>query len=570
MADREASAQGFSAWTDSVALTFNTTSTGAEVIGSVADFPVLIRLDSGNFLFSRAKNDGSDLRFSEPDGVTSLPYQIERWDAESKRAEIWVRVPQVDGDSKADFIKMYWGNSAANPVSDGKAVFDAPGGYAAVWHLNGDFSDATVNANLGRNAGTTATSGMVAAGRAFDGSAQDITVPNSNSLNVVNNISLSAWIKPDTWAGGNRRILQKGVLDNQYQLYDDLGDSLTFRVNSTLILRCPGTPVKGWHHVFATWDGAQMKLYVDGELKKSAAAAGTIKLGADSLRIGGKPNSIVAGDRFDGDMDEVAVAGRARSADWIKLSYANQRASQTLVVFAPLDTASCRRQFGTSSDTALTEGAKGALTGTAECASGYSWEIVSGPAPRLLDPDVKSLPIVASRAITKDTVVVYRFTARFGDSTMSKDVKVTVKEAIPDPLFTLPASIDWNGQDTTVIIRPTLSNLAAVKASPDSVINYIWSLSGVEADTALVSGGLRLRRAFGDGIVNVELCLDNGGAALCRTSVVNVKLTVGVGPGPATPALGPRKIISGRDLNGRRVRAPDGTGRIPLPLFSKP
>ena len=572
MSGRQASAQDFSAWANSINLTFNTTSTGAGVTGSVADFPVLIRLDSGNFLFSQARSDGGDLRFSEPDGVTSLPYQIERWDAGAKRAEIWVRVPWVDGNSKTDFIRMYWGNPEAISTSDGKAVFNADGGYASVWHLNGDFSDATANANLGRNAGTTDASGMIASGRAFNGTSQYVTAPSSASLNMANTLSLSAWIKADTWLGGNagfRRIIRKGAGSIQYQLIAE-GDSLAMWIGNARV-RCLGPTLGAWHHVFATYDGDAMRLYIDGALKRSIAATGTIVPTSDSLRIGGKPGSPLSTDHWDGDIDEAVVSGKARSSDWIKLSYANQRASQTLVVIPTLDPVSCNRQFGTSGNITLIEGAKSTLTGTAECSTGYGWEIVSGPAPLILDPDVKVLPILASRAITKDTVVIYRFTARFGDSIMTKDVKVAVMEAIPDPIFTLPVSLEWDGQDTTVIIQPSITNLTAVNASSDSVIHFDWSLSGVVTDTAWVGDELRLKKAYGDGLLNVKLCLDNGGPALCKSAVVNVKMaTVGLRHRPFSSGLGPWQTISGRDLSGRQIRAAGRPGRNPFPLFSKP
>ena len=53
----------------------NTSVSGAGVYGNVADFPVLVRLTGSVFDFSQALADGSDLRFSGPDGA-HLAYEI--------------------------------------------------------------------------------------------------------------------------------------------------------------------------------------------------------------------------------------------------------------------------------------------------------------------------------------------------------------------------------------------------------------------------------------------------------------------------------------------------------------
>ena len=50
--------------------------TGAGVTNGVGHIPVLVRLWSGNFDFSKALGDGSDVRFSDTNG-TAIPYEIE-------------------------------------------------------------------------------------------------------------------------------------------------------------------------------------------------------------------------------------------------------------------------------------------------------------------------------------------------------------------------------------------------------------------------------------------------------------------------------------------------------------
>ena len=88
---------------------------------TLTDFQVLVELNSANFDFSKAKSDGSDIRFST-DGE-ELNYWIEEWDAGAKRAKIWVKVPSIPANGEAK-IKMCYGNPSAGAVSDGDKVFE--------------------------------------------------------------------------------------------------------------------------------------------------------------------------------------------------------------------------------------------------------------------------------------------------------------------------------------------------------------------------------------------------------------------------------------------------------------
>jgi len=87
----------------------------------LTEFQVLVELNSANFDFSKAKSDGSDIRFST-DGE-ELNYWIEEWDAGAKRAKIWVKVPLIPANGETK-IKMCYGNPSAGAVSDGDKVFE--------------------------------------------------------------------------------------------------------------------------------------------------------------------------------------------------------------------------------------------------------------------------------------------------------------------------------------------------------------------------------------------------------------------------------------------------------------
>ena len=66
----------------------------------------------------------------------------------------------------------------------------------------------------------------------------------------------------------------------------------------------------GWNYIAASYDGSMMKLYLNGELKKSRAASGMIQTSTTPVNIG----RYVDGNGYlNGIMDEVAIWNRSLS-----------------------------------------------------------------------------------------------------------------------------------------------------------------------------------------------------------------------------------------------------------------
>lgn len=86
----------------------------------LTDFQVKIILNTENFVFFRAQSDGSDIRFTDSDGTTLLPYWIENW-IPSTSATVWVKVPHIPATGKT--LYLYYGNSSAFSASNGTATF---------------------------------------------------------------------------------------------------------------------------------------------------------------------------------------------------------------------------------------------------------------------------------------------------------------------------------------------------------------------------------------------------------------------------------------------------------------
>jgi uncharacterized repeat protein (TIGR01451 family) len=86
------------------------------------NYQVLVKLDSSNFDFNKTKSDGSDVRFTAPDGITLIDYWIESWDKTSQLAYIWVEVPLLANGNTSTYL--YYSNQGASNNSNGSATFN--------------------------------------------------------------------------------------------------------------------------------------------------------------------------------------------------------------------------------------------------------------------------------------------------------------------------------------------------------------------------------------------------------------------------------------------------------------
>jgi hypothetical protein len=324
-------------WRYSHRLYLNTTTSGADVVGDVVNFPVLVRLSAANFDFSQAKKDGSDISFTSHKN-TFLPYEIERWDAIKRVAEIWVNVDTVHGGDSTQFLNMYWGSNNSIDSSNSAAVFDTAAGFAGVWHLNenGDsINDATGNAFEGRNSGSTTETGIIGGSRKFSNYS---SIKISGLLNSPSDITLSAWVKSDTSMGAGQDIISLGDavlirLDNVNGL-GATGCYYTDSVSYTMISSGQYLAKTGWHHLALSINNTThvQTFYIDGAQCAVTYNVNKISytgLGTDTY-IGTHGNGKNA-FYFNGMIDEVRVSNRAMASDWIKLCFMNEKAQDALV-----------------------------------------------------------------------------------------------------------------------------------------------------------------------------------------------------------------------------------------------
>jgi hypothetical protein len=594
-------AEDFPAWAHHKDAFINTSPTGAGVDTMLTGFPLLIRLDAAVFPFAEARPNGEDLRFTNAAGAV-LHHEIEYWNAAQAQAAVWVRLDTLRGNASDQAIRMHWGHATVPGVSNGPAVFGdlegdqaggaagnasaAGSGFVGVWHLGG--SGARPNSTPNGQAAIPNNYLSNASGPGVIGLADSLDGGESGSYldigdgyaSLSKGFTFSAWVNPDSSGssvhfldmgnGGGRDNIALGRYRNTQTLsfvaYN--GSAASNIVFGDAIL-APGR----WQNVAVTVSGLKARLYRNGALIAEETLTQPISNAARSTNYLGRAN-FGSSDYYKGKIDEPRLSDKALSPAWIKLAYESQRPDQKTVTFAKAPV--CVERFSASADTVIAEGMILELYGVADCADHYLWSALEGPAPRILDPEVKSLRILVPR-VSRDTLLLFQFSAGYDGNLKSKQVYVTVKETIPEPIFTLPPYLEWDGKKN-LVLAPDILNHAALSISSSPRLYYSWSLPESASDTALLDGALMLN-STGNGKanpslsqMNVGLCLDNGGPSVCHQVLVMMP--------SASTALGARLLSDGPDarvppfdLRGRLVPS-KASGlrqtRIGIPRFYRP
>ncbi len=311
----------------------NTTANGANVLSRVTGFPMLLRLRSGTFPFAEARGDGADIRIARADG-TLLPYEIERWDSANAQADIWLRADTISGNAVKDVGYLCWGNPDAASEAAPNKVFAPVDGFAAVWHMDSTFGDATGSGNIGASrGGAAAVSGsLVGYGLSTNGNNQGVAFGNKASLiALTSNIQVEGWVKTTQNSvlasifRHDRHFSPLEILGNksaQASLYIQARDTTRILDSlKTVPLEWTGKyDDSTWHQIVAQYESTTgLVVYWDGRV------AATLTKVRGNLNTSSLPYMVGISESgsqsYQGLTDEVRVQSQVRSADWVKLNY---------------------------------------------------------------------------------------------------------------------------------------------------------------------------------------------------------------------------------------------------------
>lgn len=194
-------------------------------------------------------------------------------------------------------------------------------GLQALYSLNGSGIDTSGNARHLSVSGGVYSDGKIGQGLDFDG-VNDYADSGTWSVSG-DEITMTAWFKAETF-GTDMRIISKGsstatASQNWLMLLDDISStqaylSMRVRTGTTTtiltdnIVLSPGV----WYHAAAVYDGAEMRLYINGIEVESAAKTGNLIVNTAPVWIGGQATT--ATDRaFNGIIDDAAIYSRALS-----------------------------------------------------------------------------------------------------------------------------------------------------------------------------------------------------------------------------------------------------------------
>ena len=298
-------------------IVLDTTPQGGDVKEALTDFPVLVRLHTGNFTFDNAKSDGSDIRFVASDDKTPLKYHIERYDPKEEMVLIWVKVPQVAPASAEGFVWVYYGNSSAASGEDAGGTFDTP--QLLVYHLGekeGLPQDATSYKNNAKEfTGKLGTPSPIGRGISLKGEGDRLVIAKSPSLTFAKGFTFSAWVRSArsqqdgrlfSWDDGKQSIV---IAVDGTKLYAALSDQKKKIVTDKVDL-----PLSKWVHLAVTAEGGKsLTIYTDGR-QRTEQKLPALPEPASDIAIGA---SLQGRNGFAGDLDEVGLAGITRSAAWV-------------------------------------------------------------------------------------------------------------------------------------------------------------------------------------------------------------------------------------------------------------
>ena len=278
----------------------------------------LAQIDSTRYLcaYEGADNDG---------WATVLTVDTDNWTVTHGTAfefdTTQGKTPALSRIDSSHFLCAYAGDG-----DDGWAVVLSTDLQVAHWKLDEtsgtSAADATGNGQTGtltHMSGSQWTTGTVDGALDFDGVDDHVEIANDATLQLTSGLTIAAWIKGDAWGASSsvNPILRKGTttpVNYQLAIADQKVSLMLDDVDGGGGIRGDTSLNTGqWYHVAATWDGVDVRIYVDGVLDNDPPDARSGTLGTDtrSLYIGGRSGG---DDYFDGCLDGVRLYAEALSA----------------------------------------------------------------------------------------------------------------------------------------------------------------------------------------------------------------------------------------------------------------
>lgn len=189
-------------------------------------------------------------------------------------------------------------------------------------------SDASGNGNTGSLVGDPSwVDGQLNGALNFDGVNDYINITDNSVLDLSGNMTVSAWVKAANTTNKQHIVSRWGNPYN-YQLFTNGdctgGTAFGFSMynGATRYDACANTTVNtNWHFVTGTFDGSNVRIYVDSVLKQTTPTTGSPQYsGTVNLHIGADSTP---GNFFNGIIDDVRIYNIALNQQQIQNAMGN-------------------------------------------------------------------------------------------------------------------------------------------------------------------------------------------------------------------------------------------------------
>lgn len=148
----------------------------------------------------------------------------------------------------------------------------------------------------------------------FDGVDDYLDFGNQANFNITNNISIEAWVKMANISGDQKIVTKYGdvVGDDAYALQAINGEpQFLLNFGPTWVTVAAGMTMNAneWYHIVGVYNGATMKIYVNGVEQNSIVQTGAFDISASTFKVGG----LAGGQYWNGSIDEVRLWNSART-----------------------------------------------------------------------------------------------------------------------------------------------------------------------------------------------------------------------------------------------------------------
>ena len=427
---------------------------------------------------------------------------------------------------------------------------DAIPGLVAHWKMDENTGTTTLAdaSGLSNNATTVAgdpafVSGVEGNAMSLNGTSQYATVPDANSLDITNAITMTAWFRCDQTANTTQRILAKTIMRqgttitgiDGYELslssagkvfvrFNQQTNSDVYRLNSNASYPLNGS---AWMHVAATYDGAYIRIYINGILDATGANQ-IFTIASNNLPLViGRQDDPSFYTYFKGALDEVRIYNRALSLSEIQALMATTPLAPTLISPADLATgvgltpslswnasqgaASYQVQVSSTANFSDIVFNQSGITATSTAVTSelsnitaYYWRVNATNAvgtglwsqvwsfTTIGLPSIPPAPVLISPANSAYSVVVSP-TVSWNASTGAASYRVQIS-ATPD--FAIPVFDQSGLTSTSTTVSPPLSNntlyywrVNATNTSGTSVWSPEWSFTTIASVPAVESNG---------------------------------------------------------------------------------